>query len=65
MSLSQVLRARDLTLLLCPSRSRWGYTSVVELQEVVENYTAASIPLEGAWTDIDFMDAFKVRGDAG
>ena len=40
-------------------QSRYGYRSVVELREVVENYRAADIPLDVIWSDIDYMDAWR------
>lgn len=40
------------------SNCRWGYTSVDELEQVVANYSAAAIPLETAWADIDYMDRY-------
>ncbi|KAJ2764163.1 hypothetical protein IWQ57_005272, partial [Coemansia nantahalensis] len=36
---------------------RWGYRSVGEVDQVIANYSQARIPLEAAWTDIDYMDA--------
>lgn len=37
---------------------RWGYESMSEIKEVVANYTAAGLPLETQWVDIDYMDRY-------
>lgn len=36
----------------------WGYQNRDEVQSNVDNYRNAGIPLETAWVDIDYMDAF-------
>ena len=45
-----------------PARScccRWGYEHVQELAAVVANYTAAGLPLEAIWSDIDYMHIWR------
>ncbi|RAO65251.1 uncharacterized protein BHQ10_001263 [Talaromyces amestolkiae] len=39
---------------------RYGYQDVFEVAEIIANYSAANIPLETQWTDIDYMDLRKV-----
>eukprot|EP00163_Fabomonas_tropica_P028458 TRINITY_DN5799_c0_g1_i1.p1 TRINITY_DN5799_c0_g1~~TRINITY_DN5799_c0_g1_i1.p1 ORF type:complete len:964 (-),score=240.45 TRINITY_DN5799_c0_g1_i1:111-3002(-) len=38
---------------------RYGYPNVQTLQEVVANYSAAGIPLDTMWTDIDYMNKYN------
>jgi alpha-glucosidase len=39
---------------------RYGMQDVWEVADVVFNYSAADIPLETMWTDIDYMDLRKI-----
>lgn len=36
----------------------WGYPNLDYVKEVVANYSAAEIPLETQWLDIDYMDKY-------
>ncbi|KAB5578414.1 putative alpha-glucosidase precursor [Coniochaeta sp. 2T2.1] len=38
---------------------RWGYENWTVLQEVVDNFAKAEIPLETIWTDIDYMNQYR------
>ncbi|KAI9702171.1 MAG: hypothetical protein M1820_006253 [Bogoriella megaspora] len=38
---------------------RWGYRNWTQLQEVVDNFRNADIPLETIWTDIDYMNQYR------
>lgn len=39
----------------CVACCRWGYASVGVLAEVLANYSAAGLPLETLWSDIDYQ----------
>lgn len=38
---------------------RYGYHTLSEVQAMVEAYRANGIPLDTAWTDIDYMDRYR------
>ncbi|CUM67385.1 uncharacterized protein PRCAT00005079001 [Priceomyces carsonii] len=38
---------------------RWGYRTLEQLEEVVENFKNFNLPLETIWSDIDYMDSYK------
>jgi len=38
---------------------KYGYTSIYQVEAVVANYSAANIPLDTQWVDIDYMQAYR------
>ncbi|WIA23387.1 hypothetical protein OEZ85_000147 [Tetradesmus obliquus] len=36
-------------------QSKWGYANISVLESVVANYSAAGLPLESLWVDIEYM----------
>eukprot|EP01125_Pyxidicula_operculata_P004663 TRINITY_DN1751_c0_g3_i1.p1 TRINITY_DN1751_c0_g3~~TRINITY_DN1751_c0_g3_i1.p1 ORF type:complete len:967 (-),score=192.43 TRINITY_DN1751_c0_g3_i1:131-3031(-) len=41
-------------------QSRWGYKTLDNIKTVVNEYKKASIPLDTIWSDIDYMENYKV-----
>lgn len=41
-------------------QSRWGYSSVQELENVVQNFHDNELPFDTIWSDIDYMDDHKL-----
>lgn len=41
-------------------QSRWGYNTVEDLQDTLDQYIRAELPLDLIWNDIDYMDNFKM-----
>lgn len=39
---------------------RWGYESVCQLQALKDKFEETSIPVDGLWLDIDYMDGYRV-----
>lgn len=42
---------------------KWGYRTLGALQEVMEGYRQAGVPLEVIWSDIDYMDRYRWGGE--
>lgn len=40
-------------------QSRAGYKTTEELKTVLDQYRAANLPIDGIWSDIDYMDNYK------
>jgi alpha-D-xyloside xylohydrolase len=38
---------------------KYGYTSVYQVEQVVQNYSKANIPLDTQWMDIDYMQNYR------
>ena len=38
---------------------RWGYPNLAAVETMVASYANAKIPLDTAWTDIDYMDSYE------
>jgi len=38
---------------------RWGYKSIAELEGVINKYASLGIPVDTAWSDIDWMDSYR------
>ena len=41
-------------------QSRWGYESVNELQDVIDNFNINELPLDTIWSDIDYMNEYRL-----
>ncbi|HUX20287.1 MAG TPA: TIM-barrel domain-containing protein [Spirochaetia bacterium] len=41
-------------------QSRWGYGSFADLTALADSFDANSIPNDGLWLDIDYMDGFRI-----
>ncbi|EFN52962.1 hypothetical protein CHLNCDRAFT_26299, partial [Chlorella variabilis] len=44
-------------------QSKYGYSSLAQVQGVVANYSAAGIPLEAIWLDIDYSECPRFAAD--
>lgn len=40
-------------------QARWGYENISVVQEVVDRYRAANVPLECLWNDLDIYDLYR------
>jgi alpha-glucosidase len=40
-------------------QSRWSYTPAARLEEVAAEFRRRSLPADGLWLDIDYMDGFR------
>ncbi|KAF2714515.1 glycoside hydrolase family 31 protein [Pleomassaria siparia CBS 279.74] len=38
---------------------RWGYENISVVQDVVDGYKSANIPLEGVWNDLDIYELYR------
>lgn len=36
-------------------QSRWGYSNIGSLEQVIKGYEENNLPLDSIWTDIDYM----------
>ncbi|GAB6090759.1 TIM-barrel domain-containing protein [Spirochaeta dissipatitropha] len=41
-------------------QSRWGYSSLAELEDLSEEFSNLHIPCDGLWLDIDYMHEYRV-----
>ena len=42
------------------NQCRWGYRNTTDLQTVVDKYASNNLPLDTMWSDIDYMQDYKV-----
>ena len=36
-------------------QSRWGYKSLTQFSEVIQNFKQSKIPIDTMWSDLDYM----------